>query len=101
MCLNASLFTPILTINIFKTDQNSISEFFKHQVHTNSTESFWAILKRGYQGVYRKMSRKHLNRYVSEYGGCRNIRELNKINQTKSVATVFKTQRLIYERLTA
>jgi hypothetical protein len=36
-------------------------------VHTNGIESFWALFKRGYHGVYHWMSKKHLQRYLHEY----------------------------------
>ena len=39
-------------------------------VQTNGIESFWSLLKGGYQGISRKISPKHLNRYVSEFAGC-------------------------------
>ena len=38
----------------------------KVQAHTNGVESFWSMLKRGHMGVYHKMSKKHLQRYIDE-----------------------------------
>ena len=49
------------------TVSHSIGEYVKHQAHTNGIESFWATLKRGYKGVYHKMSPKHLQRYIDEF----------------------------------
>ena len=35
--------------------------------HTNGIESIWAVLKRGFYGVYHSISEKHLQRYVDEF----------------------------------
>jgi transposase-like protein len=42
-------------------------EYVRGDVHTNSIESVWAILKRGVHGTFHHVSKKHLNRYVSEF----------------------------------
>jgi transposase len=36
-------------------------------VHTNTVEGFWSLLKRGISGVYHGVSTKHLQAYVDEY----------------------------------
>ena len=46
---------------------HSVGEFVKGMAHTNGIESVWALLKRGYQGIYHHMSFKHLNRYLNEF----------------------------------
>lgn len=37
------------------------------EIHTNSIEAFWALLKRGMFGQFHSVSRKHLQRYVDEF----------------------------------
>lgn len=35
--------------------------------HTNTIESFWALLKRGITGQFHQVSRKHLPKYIDEF----------------------------------
>ena len=57
-----------------ETVKHSVSEYVNEQAHTNGMESFWAVLKRAYHGVYHHMSPKHLHRYVSQFAGKHNAR---------------------------
>ena len=49
------------------TVKHSVREFVNEMAHTNGIESIWAVLKRGYNGIYHQMSRKHLTRYINEF----------------------------------
>ena len=42
-------------------------QFADGDVTTNRIESIWAVVKRGYRGVYHYMSKKHLERYINEF----------------------------------
>ena len=57
------------------TVRHSTGQYVVGDVHTNGIESFWAMLKRSYHGVYHRMSPKHLHRYVNEIASRQNIRE--------------------------
>lgn len=46
---------------------HSAKQFVDGMVHTNGIESVWAVLKRGFYGVYHSFSEKHLQRYVNEF----------------------------------
>ena len=56
-----------------ETVKHSVSEYVRDQAHTNGIESFWATLKRGYQGTFHHLSEKHLGRYVAEFAGRHNV----------------------------
>jgi transposase-like protein len=47
--------------------KHSVGEYVRDMAHTNGIESFWAMLKRGFIGVYHQMSPAHLGRYVDEF----------------------------------
>ena len=47
--------------------RHGLKEYAKGDCNTNGMESFWALFKRGYHGVYHQMSKKHLQRYVNEF----------------------------------
>jgi transposase-like protein len=42
-------------------------EYVSGNIHTNSIESYWALLKRGMIGQYHRVSGRYLPRYVDEF----------------------------------
>ena len=86
-----------------KSVKHSTKEFVNGMAHTNGVESVWAILKRGYNGVYHNWSRKHTRAYVDKFtfrlneGNCR-------IDTEDRLASLFKAmvgKRITFADLTA
>jgi transposase-like protein len=46
---------------------NHLDEYVHGDIHTNTAENFFSILKRGIDGVYHHVSEAHLGRYVDEF----------------------------------
>lgn len=82
-----------------KAVKHSVSQYVNGMAHTNGIESFWALLKRGYHGTYHHMSERHLERYIQEFAGRFNIRELDTILQMALVAKRMEGKQLTYEEL--
>jgi len=56
---------------------NHMDEWVRGDVHTNSAEWFFSILKRGIDGVYHHVSPAHLPRYLAEFDYRYNTRTKN------------------------
>lgn len=46
---------------------HSAEVYVRGDVHTNTIEGFWSLLKRGISGVYHSVSHKYLQSYLDEY----------------------------------
>ena len=46
---------------------HGIEEYVRGDAHTNTVESYFAILKRGITGTYHHVSQQHLKRYLAEF----------------------------------
>ena len=80
---------------------HSAGEYVRGMAHTNGIESFWAMLKRGYQGTFHHFSEKHLDRYVTEFSSRHNSREADTIDMMACVAHGMIGKRLRYSDLTS
>ena len=83
-----------------ETVNHRVGEYVREQAHTNGLESFWALMKRGYQGVYHWMSEKHLHRYVTEFEGRHNDRPLDTADQMATNVQGMLNRRLRFADLT-
>lgn len=66
-------------LNEFFIDHQSVShsqgEFVRGNIHTNSIEGFFSIMKRGIYGIYHHTSKKHLGKYCNEFSFRYNTRK--------------------------
>ena len=69
-----------------ETVNHGDNEYVRGQAHVNGMESFWSLMKRGYQGTYHHWSPKHLDRYVREFAGRNNMRDLDTVDQMSALA---------------
>ena len=81
--------------------KHSVGEYVNKQIHINGMESFWSTLKRAHKGTFHKLSAKHLQRYVNEFYGRHNIRELDTIDQMSLIVEKMDNKRLRYKDLIA
>lgn len=51
---------------IHETVNHSLKEWVRGDVHTNSVEGVWSLLKRAIIGAYHQISHKHLDAYLNE-----------------------------------
>ena len=90
-------------LNLYQHEavNHSVGEYVRGEAHTNGVESFWSMLKRGYQGTYHHMSAKHLQRYVTEFAGRHNVRDLDTLMQMAALARGMDGRLLPWKTLTA
>jgi len=79
----------------------AVSTVLGDLAHTNGIESFWATLKRAYHGTFHHLSKKHLNRYVSQFAGKHNLRSLDTLDQMIRVVQGMAGRKLRYQDIVA
>nr|WP_161531415.1 IS1595 family transposase [Riemerella anatipestifer] len=107
------------TVNIFSdlySDEwgsyNGLDMFYNHSIvnhgnkqyvngnaHTNTIENFWSNFKRAIIGVYRVVSRQHLQRYVDEFVFRYNTRKMTPRGRFIHLITNIKGCNLTYNQL--
>jgi transposase-like protein len=82
-----------------ETVKHSAGEYVRGDIHTNSAEGYFSILKRGMRGIYQHCAEKHLHRYLAEYDFRYNHRSRLGFNDGERAALAIKAgegKRLTY-----
>lgn len=78
---------------------NHAVEYVRGNVHTNSIENFWSLLKRTIKGTYISVSPAHLQKYVEEQMFRYNERKTNDQIRFVSLLEHISGKRLTYSKL--
>jgi len=79
-----------------QTVRHSTYEYVRGDVHTNSVEGFFGMLRRGLDGIYHSVSHKHLHRYLSEFEFRYNHRKVSDGERARLAIRAANHKRLTY-----
>ena len=82
---------------IHDTVNHGKGEYTRGEVHTNTAESFFALLKRGVYGQFHHVSKKHLHRYCDEFAFRWNGRTLMDNERRDDAIKGAEGKRLMYK----
>jgi transposase-like protein len=84
-----------------ETTTHSAREYARGDVHSNTAESSFALVKRGIIGTYHNVSKEYLHRYLWQFDFVWNTRKLNDGERTISAIKAAEGKRLMYSEATA
>lgn len=79
---------------------HSTKEYVRGDIHTNTAESSFALLKRGITGIYHSVSREYLHRYLWQADFLWNLRKANDGERTAAAIKCAEGKRLMYKQPT-
>ena len=79
---------------------NHAVEYVRENVHTNTMENFWSLVKRGLHGTYVSVEPFHLFRYLDEQAFRYNNREVTDADRFRAVCKHVAGRRLTWNKLT-
>lgn len=74
-------------------------EYVRGDIHTNTVEGFFSILKRGLIGIYQHVSVQHLQRYIAEFDFRYNHRKDTDFQRATKALQGIAGKRLTYRRI--
>jgi transposase-like protein len=82
-----------------QTIKHMLKEYVRGEVHTNTIENFWSVLKRGIYGTYHFISTKHVQNYLEEYAFRFNSRHITEAQRFDKLISL-SNHRITYKQLT-
>lgn len=79
-----------------QTVKHSAREYTRGNIHTNSAEAFFSMLKRGIYGTFHSVSKAHLHRYVNEFAYRHNTRSMEDGQRITLAIRKSQGKRLLY-----
>jgi transposase-like protein len=71
-------------------------EYVRGDIHTNTIEGYFSLLKRGIVGVYHHVGEQHLHRYLSEFNFRYNARKIDDVERSMLALCGIEGKRLMY-----
>ena len=84
-----------------ETVNHGDGEYVRGDVHIDRMESFWALVRRCYNGTYHRIDDKHLHRYINEFTGRLNMKSLSVVDKMRKMVRGWVGKRLTYKQLVA
>jgi transposase-like protein len=81
-----------------QTVNHGIKEYVRGEVHTNTIEGFFGLLKRGINGTFHHVSLQHLQRYLTEFDFRYNMRKETDESRTSLAFNGIEGKRLMYRQ---
>jgi transposase-like protein len=77
---------------------HSTREYVRGDIHTNTVESSFALVKRGIMGIYHSVSPEYLHRYLWQFDFLWNHRQLNDGERMVAAMRAAEGKRLMYKQ---
>lgn len=81
-----------------KTVNHGLGEYSRDDVHINTAESYFALLKRGVNGTFHHVSKHHLHRYCDEFAFRWNSRKVDDGQRVRLLVKEIGGKRLTYKQ---
>lgn len=78
--------------------KHSKKEYVKGDIHTNTIEGYFSLLKCGITGVFHHVSDRHLHRYLNEFDFRYNLRKVKDNERVVSALSCIEGKRLMYRK---